>query len=84
MTSVSGYKIYMANCCATEVKVPVYASVNSSTIFNLPKCKCGKVMSIEDMNFLRYETPKVASLSDGGVDNYEIPDFLKINKKRDV
>jgi hypothetical protein len=76
MTSVSGYKIYMANCCASEVQVPIYASINSSTVFKTPKCKCGKVVSIDDMNFLHYETLKLAPISEGGVDNYEIPKFL--------
>jgi hypothetical protein len=80
MTSVSGYKIYMANCCATEVRVPIYASINSSTAFNAPECNCRKVMSIDDMDLLHYETPKVALLSEGGVDNYEIPKFLKIER----
>ena len=77
MTSVSGHKIYMAHCCATEVKVPIYASVNSSTVFVTPRCKCGKVKSTEDMEFVRFETPEVAPLSSGGVDDFVIPNFLK-------
>lgn len=79
MTSVSGYKVYKAKCCSSDVKMPVYASVNSSTVFITPQCKCGKVTSIEDMEFVRLETPEVAPLSSGGVDNYEIPAFLKVN-----
>lgn len=66
----------MANCCSTEVRVPVFASVNSSTVFITPHCKCGKVASIEVMEFVRFETPKVAPLSSGGVDNFQMPEFL--------
>jgi hypothetical protein len=77
MTSVSGYKIYVAYCCKTEIKVPIYASVNSSTVFSNPKCKCGKATSKEDMEFIRLETRELVPLSSGGVDNLPIPEFLK-------
>lgn len=77
MTSVSGHKIYMASCCASEVRVPIYASVNSLTVFNTPMCKCGTVKSIKDMEFLRFETPEFVPLSNGGIDNFDIQKFLK-------
>jgi hypothetical protein len=77
MTSVSGYKVYKAKCCGSEVRLPIYASVNSSTIFAVPRCECETVKTVEDLEFVCIDRPKFLPLSSGGVDNYEIPAFLR-------
>ncbi len=77
MTSVSSYRIYRVKCCNSEVKVANYASSNPSTVFTTPLCACKKSISIEELEFIRIEIPKEYKLGDGGIDNYELPSFLK-------
>lgn len=78
MTSISSYRIYKTQCCNTEVKVANYASTNASTVFVKPICDCKKTTSLDDCILIRIEIPKAYQRGDVGVDNYELPSFLKV------
>jgi hypothetical protein len=75
MTSVSGYQVYKAKCCSSDVKLPIYASVNATTVFPAAKCECGIVKTVDDLEFICVELPEFLPLISGGVDNYELPHF---------
>jgi hypothetical protein len=77
MTSVSSYLIFKAKCCNSEVRIANYSSTNASTVFTTAFCECKKSTTIEELEFIRIDTPSAFKLKDGGVDNYELPSFVK-------
>ena len=76
MTGVLNHRIYITNCCKSEIRIANYASTNASTIFTTPLCECKKTNSVVGLELIRIDTPTTFKLADGGVDNYELPSFF--------
>jgi len=77
MTSISSYRIYKTKCCDSEIRIANYASSNASTIFTTLLCNCKETTSVDELELIRIDMPSKYKLGDGGVNNYELPFFVK-------
>ena len=78
MTSISGYSIYTTKCCNQEVSLPNYASIGSNYIKQAEAyCHCKVLIEKSNLKLIGIDKRNPPPLCDGGVDNYEIPYFLK-------
>ena len=78
MTSISNYSKYKTICCNQEVSLPNYSSIGSN--YRKPSdvfCQCNNLIAKSNLEFIIDEIQTPLAICEGGVDNYEIPFFLK-------
>lgn len=83
MTSVSAYKVYRTTCCHDVFDEPLYASSNSTTLFDCIteiECICKKRYYLEDLEFVGYRRNSYGDLKTHCVDYFQIPSFIRMKK----
>jgi hypothetical protein len=80
MTSVSAYKVYRTTCCHDVFDEPLYASSNSTTIFDsitAIECVCKKKYHLDDLEFVGYRRNSYGDLKTHCDDYFQFPAWLR-------
>jgi hypothetical protein len=83
MTGVSAYKVYRTICCHDVFDEPLYASSNSTTIFDyitVIECVCKKKYHLDDLEFVGYRRNIYGDLRTDCDDYFKFPAWLRKGK----